>query len=301
MKSLHDMATPGCVVTIGTFDGVHRGHKAVIECLKSEAAKRGLRPLVVTFDRHPLELVAPDRAPGLIMPPDKRDELLRHEDVDVMRVAFTEEVRDMKCRDWLQKLRDELCMKAVVIGYDNTFGSDGRLMEMQDYIRLGEQLDVDVVNAPRVQGCSSSAVRKSLLHGEVEEANLVLGRPFGLCGHVVEGSRIGRTIGVPTANLSLNRCQLLPASGVYAATVTLGDGSRHKAVVNIGVNPTVSDRKELRVEAHLLDFKGNLYGDDIEVEFVCRMRDERKFSSLEELKHTLHSDIAHRRNIADCQ
>lgn len=111
---------------------------------------------------------------------------------------------------------------------------------------------------------------------------------------------IGRTIGVPTANLSLNRCQLLPASGVYAATVTLNDGSRHKAVVNIGVNPTVSDRKELRVEAHLLDFTGNLYGDEIEVEFVCRMRDERKFSSLEELKHTLHSDIARRRDIADC-
>lgn len=125
------------------------------------------------------------------MPPDKRDSLLRHEDVDVMRVAFTEEVRDMKCRDWLQKLRDELCMKAVVIGYDNTFGSDGRNMTMQDYIRLGEQLHIDVVEAPRVQGCSSSAVRKSLLHGEVEEANLVLGRPFGLCGHVVEGSRSG--------------------------------------------------------------------------------------------------------------
>lgn len=299
MKSFHDIAPLGCVVTIGTFDGVHRGHRAVLECLKREADKRGRKPVVVTFDRHPLEVVAPDRAPGLIMPPDMRDDMLRRAGVTVLRIEFSEEVRDMKCRDWLQKLRDELRMEAVVIGYDNTFGSDGRNMTMQDYAELGEQLLIDVVEAPRVQGCSSSAVRKALLGGDVEMACHVLGRPFCLCGKVVEGSQIGRTIGVPTANLSLYERQLLPAQGVYAATATLRDDSRYKAVVNIGVNPTVSDRKELRVEVHLLDFSGNLYGDDIEVEFITRIRDERKFASLQELKQTLQADIAHRRELAD--
>lgn len=299
MKSFRDIAHSGSVVTIGTFDGLHRGHRAVLECLKREADRRGLMPVVVTFDRHPLEIVAPDRAPGLIMPPDMRDDMLRSAGVHVLRIEFSEEVRYMKCRDWLQKLRDELRMEAVVIGYDNTFGSDGRSMTMQDYTGLGEQLLIDVVEAPEVQGCSSSTVRKALLSGDVEMANNVLGRPFCLCGKVVEGARIGRTIGVPTANLSLYMRQLLPAQGVYAATAMLRDGSRYKAVVNIGVNPTVSDRKEVRVEAHLLDLAGNLYGDDIEVEFITRIRDERKFASLQELKQTLQADISHRRELAD--
>lgn len=284
-------------MTIGTFDGVHLGHMAVLECLRREGARLGLRPVAVTFDRHPLELVAPERAPGLIIDPDRRDAMLRDAGVEVMRVPFTEQVRDMLCRDWLVRLRNELGMQALVIGYDNTFGSDGRSMSRHDYEQLGAELGMKVFTAPYVEGCSSSAVRKFLREGDVEQAAALLGRPYTLEGIVTQGSHIGRTIGVPTANLDLNRQLLVPAHGVYAATVTAEDGGSRDAVVNIGVNPTVSERKELRVEAHLLDFAGNLYDKRLRVSFLKRMRDERRFGSLDELKQVLHYDIEQRRKM----
>lgn len=290
-----DNRPEGSIVTIGTFDGVHRGHMAVLECLHREGARLGLCPVVVTFDRHPLELVAPERTPGLIMDIDRRDGMLRDTGARVMRVPFTGQVRDMRCRDWLTRLRGELGMQALVIGYDNTFGSDGRSMSHQDYVQLGSELGVMVFTAPYVEGCSSSAVRKALMTGDVEQAAALLGRPFSLEGIVTQGSHIGRTIGVPTANIAPDRHLLMPAHGVYAAVVITEDDVCWDAVVNIGVNPTVSDRNELRVEAHLLDFSGDLYDKRLKVSFLKRMREERHFGSLDELKQVLHSDIERRR------
>ena len=149
--------------------------------------------------------------------------------------------------------------------------------------------------APHVEGCSSSEIRKALSEGDVQKAERILGRPFSLTGIVVEGSRIGRTIGVPTANLEVDPKMLVPAGGVYAATAMLADGSLKPAVVNIGVNPTVSDKRERRIEAHLLDFSGDIYGMGLTLDLEGRMRDERKFGSLDELRRALHGDIAARR------
>lgn len=283
------------IVTVGTFDGVHLGHRAVLECLRSRGEALSLRPVAVTFDRHPLEVVAPSRAPGLITDIDRRDDMIRDYGAEVHRVAFTESVRDMKSADWLALLKDELGMKALVVGYDNTFGSDGRGMTCDDYRRLGDALGIEVTEAPYMEGCSSSAVRRALGAGDVAGAAAILGRPYMIEGKVTEGSRIGRTLGVPTANLAVDQRLMLPVRGVYAATAVTSDGGRYAAVVNIGVNPTVTDKKELKVEAHLLGYSGNLYGTRLALEFISRMRDERKFGSLAELKEALHADISARR------
>lgn len=288
-------------MTIGTFDGVHRGHQAVLECLKRWGAELGLNPLVVTFDRHPLEVVAPGRTPGLIAPPDLRDALIRSAGVGVKRVAFTQTVRGKTSREWLEQLVPECGMEALVLGYDNSFGCDCRDMSSDDYKQLGEELGVAVHIAPHVEGCSSSEIRKALVAGDVARANRILGRPFSLTGIVVEGSHIGRTIDVPTANLGVDAKLLIPAGGVYAATATLADGTQKAAVVNIGVNPTVSDGKKRRIEAHLLDFSGDIYGMTLTLSIETRIRDEKKFGSLAELKSALHNDIAARRLIPAVQ
>lgn len=203
----------GKAVTVGTFDGVHRGHQAVLAELRRCAERHALEPMVVTFDRHPLETVCPARAPKLIMEPAERDRLLARHGVEVRRVAFTESVRGMSCREWMRSLRDDLRMRVLVLGHDNTFGSDGREMDEASYLSIGRDLGIEVVKAPVVGECSSSRVRRVLEAGDVKEAAHLLGRHFELKGTVAEGRRIGRTIGFPTANVQPAVRQIVPASG----------------------------------------------------------------------------------------
>lgn len=281
----------GTVVTVGTFDGMHRGHAEVLHEVGRIAVCRGLRPLAVTFDRHPLETIAPDRAPALIMTADERDALIRREGVAVERVAFTDGVRHKTAAEWMRELVDRYSARVLVLGYDNKFGSDGHSMTFGDFRRTGAGLGIDVVMAPEVGGCSSTAVRNAVKSGDMAEACRILGRPFTVGGTVVSGRRLGRTIGVPTANLEVGPRQLMPASGVYSADVEVG-GLRYPAVVNVGDNPTVSDSGRIRIEAHLLDFDGDLYGREVKVEFGRRIRGEMKFDSLDALKNRIAEDIA---------
>lgn len=281
----------GAVVTVGTFDGVHRGHREVLRCVTGEAVRLGLRPVVVTFDRHPLEVVAPDRAPGLIMDADRRDALLREAGVEVHRVEFSEETRRKTAGEWMRELAAEHGARMVVLGYDNTFGSDGRGMTFDDYRRTGESLGIEVRVAPAIKGCSSSAVRHAVKDGDIERAAWILGRPFSLTGTVVKGRQLGRTIGVPTANVAVPSRQLLPAGGVYAAEVTTPDGGKHRAVVNVGKCPTVTDAGTVTVEAHILDYSADLYGRQLTVSFLRRLRDERKFDTLTALREQIARDI----------
>lgn len=281
-------------VTVGTFDGVHRGHQTVLRMLREESARLGLAPLVVTFDRHPLETVAPERAPGLIMAPDSRDALIRGCGVEVERVAFTEDVRRMTAAEWMRRLVGEYGASMLLLGYDNTFGSDGMVMTSDDFRAEGQRIGLRVEVAPAVAGCSSSAVRKALAAGDTMLAASILGRPFSIRGVVGRGRQLGRTIGMPTANVEASPRQLVPAPGVYAARACVplsGKTAVYDAVVNVGTSPTVTDCGVMRIEAHLLGFSGDLYDREIRIEFGTKIREERKFHSLDDLRAQIEADI----------
>ncbi len=279
-------------VSIGTFDGVHRGHQVVVSTLRDIALQRGLKPTVITFDRHPLEIIAPDKAPGRIMPLSEEIDLLRSLGVDVMVQPFTEETRRLSAAQWLRHLRQDLATGALVMGYDNTFGCDCRSLSSDGYIALGAEEDIPVVVAPEVAGISSSAIRKAIAEGAVAEAGEMLGRPYSISGPVVGGKQLGRRIGFPTANVEAAQGLVLPASGVYAARAVLPQGEKLNAVVNIGTRPTVDNSGLISIEAHIPGWEGNLYGSQLRVEFIDRIRSEQRFASIEELKEKLAADVA---------
>lgn len=281
------------MVSVGTFDGLHLGHMTLLCDLSNQAAARGLEPLVVTFDRHPLETIAPDRAPGLIMDPRERDVVLKALVDNLVVVPFDESVRNLTVSEWMRRLRDDYGARAVMMGYDNSFGCDGRGMSPEEYRAKGAELGLEVLMARELPGYSSTEVRRALAAGDIEKAADVLGRAFPVKGTVVRGRGLGRTIGVPTANIAVSPRQLLPKPGVYAATVCddFNDFDECKAVVNIGVCPTVTDGGVTTVEAHLLGFRGDLYGRTLRLYFAKRLRDERKFGGIDELTSQIAKDI----------
>lgn len=275
----------GSVVTVGTFDGVHRGHLEVLRTLKEYAKKHCLRPLAVTFDRHPLEVVAPERAPRLLQSRADRDDLIRAAGVEVMEVAFTPDISSLTAGEWMEILRERYDASALISGYDNKFGRDGRTLTPADYRRLGEERGLVVETAPELPGVCSTYIRRALKNGDVRGAEEMLGRPYTLKGVVVNGRHLGRTLGFPTANLDIGGRMMLPKSGVYAARL---DGM--PAVVNIGDNPTVDNGNPVTVEAHVIDFDGDLYGKEVTLSFIDRIRDEQKFDSLEALREQIELD-----------
>lgn len=279
-------------VTVGTFDGVHRGHRAVLDFLTEEASRRGLSPVAVTFDPHPLWVVSPDRAPLLLETPEERAELLREAGVEVVTVDFTPEVMRITADEWIGMLADCLGAKLLVAGYDNTFGSDGMTMSLSDYRGIGLRHGVEVIRAPEVRGVSSTAIRRLLAGGDVGQAASQLGFPYTLSGVVEPGRKLGRRLGFPTANLAIAGIMQIPGPGVYAAEACVANGRCYPAVVNIGVRPTVDENLPLTVEAHLCGFEGNLYGRTLRLRFLRRLRDERRFSTLDELKAAIAGDVA---------
>lgn len=288
------MEEKATMVTVGTFDGVHRGHIALLRRLVGDASARGLRPLVVTFDRHPLETIAPGRAPGLITPVAERDRRLRGWGADVVTLPFTEEVRRLTVAEWLARLRDDYGARSVLMGYDNSFGSDFRDMTPGGYRDAAARLGLELEFGAEVPGCSSSNVRRAMKRGDVGEAAAILGRPFTVTGEVVHGRGLGHTIGFPTANVETGVRQLLPAPGVYAAMASAG-GVSCPAVVNIGSCPTVTDGRRLTVEAHLIGFDADIYGRRLSLAFADRLRDERRFDGLEALTGQISRDITYAR------
>lgn len=282
---------------IGTFDGVHKGHLAVISKLREVAAEKDVDPVAITFDVHPLSIIAPERAPASVTSVEKKCELLRAAGVMALVVAFDEEMRQTTARDWMRRLHDEYGVVALVVGYDNTFGSDGITLSIADYRRIGEEIGIEVVEAPFVDGISSSAIRKALIAGDVEKAATMMGRYYSLPGTVVDGNRLGHTIGFPTANIMPAPRLTIPANGVYAAIALLPDGTRHLAVVNIGTRPTVRRGDTRTIEAHILDFDGDLYGFPVTIIFRKRLRDEIKFKSIEALRRQIEKDCETAKNL----
>ena len=278
------------IVTTGTFDGVHKGHRKVLDFMKERGAALGLSPAVVTFDRHPLEVISPERAPKLLMSPDERDAALSSLGVEVVRLAFDESLRRLTAAQWLRRMH-RAGVEEVVVGYDNTFGCDGRSLQMEDYFRLGRAEGMAVEEAPLLPGVSSTLVRDALADGRVEEGARMLGRPYVLTGTVVHGRHLGHKLGFPTANVDCGSRLAIPAPGVYAADVVLPYGSLRKAVVNIGSRPTVDNGSDISVEAHIPGFSGDLYGKTVSLRFLRRLRDEHRFSSLDELQAAIRADI----------
>jgi riboflavin kinase / FMN adenylyltransferase len=294
--------TAGAVVTVGTFDGVHRGHQAVLAEIVRRAAQRGSASVVVTFDPHPLAVVNPAAAPRLLTLPVERQRLLAAGGVDrVVTLPFTPELARLAPEEFVRDvLRAKVGMDELVLGYDHGFGR-GRSGDVDAVRRIGaaDGFAVDVVDAVRDDGqpISSTLIRTAVAHGDLVLARRWLGRLYGAVGVVARGAGRGRTIGVPTINLPVpDARKLLPPDGVYAVWVTLegtGDGGRvrYGGMMNQGPRPTFGVT-ERGLEVHLFDFAGDLYGETVLVEWVRRLRDVQSFPSREALVEQLARDAA---------
>jgi riboflavin kinase/FMN adenylyltransferase len=294
--------TVGAVVTVGTFDGVHRGHQAVLAEIVQRAARRGAASVVVTFDPHPLAVVNPAAAPRLLTLPAERQRLLAASGVDrVVTLPFTPELARLAPEEFVRDvLRSKIGMDELVLGYDHGFGR-GRSGDVDAVRRIGaaDGFAVDVVDAVRDDGqpISSTLIRTAIAHGDLVLAGRWLGRLYGVLGVVARGAGRGRTIGVPTVNLRVpDARKLLPPDGVYAVWVTIegrgtGDGraGRYGGMMNQGPRPTFGVA-ERGLEVHLFDFAGDVYGETVLVEWVRRLRDVQSFPSREALVEQLARD-----------
>jgi riboflavin kinase/FMN adenylyltransferase len=281
-------------VALGTFDGVHLGHRAILGTALGRARAVGLDAVACTFDRHPMEILNPERAPLPLTTVEERLALIGETGVDVVIVlAFTRELAAIEPEAFVKDvLIGRLRAREIVVGDSHRFGRAARgdarmLVDLSG--RFGFQ--AHVVPPMAVDGAvvSSSEIRAALQRGDVSGAARSLGRPYGITGQVTSGAGRGRTLGFPTANIDPDR-PVLVARGVYRGLVTV-DGGRHAAVVNVGVRPTFGETT-LAVEAHLLDFAGDLYGRRVRLDFVARLRDEMRFPSIEDLKAQVARDIA---------
>jgi len=288
-------------VTVGEYDGVHRGHRTVVAEMHRMAAERGCATAVVTFDRHPATIVRPESAPLLLCDLEHKLELLAETGVDyTLVVEFTEEQAQVKAETFAQQiLVDCLQARAVIVGADFHFGK-GRRGNVETLKVVGDECGYEVVGLPLVKQLtgegeviSSTSIRSALTDGDVEKAHRLLGRPFEVRGVVTPGDRRGRTIGFPTANLPTTPDLQVPADGVYAAWYIREDGTQYPAAVNIGKRPTFYDYADRSlIEAHLIGFRGDLYGEIAKVRFVRRLRGEKKFEGIEQLQEQLGKDVA---------
>ena len=288
--------------TIGFFDGVHLGHRFLIDQLKKVADERGLPSAVITFRTHPRAVLHADYQPKLLNTWEEKLAQLATTGVDYCLVLdFTLELSRFSAAEFITKiLAEAFRVKALLIGYDHRFGHD-RAEGFDQYVVYGKALGMEVIQAlPYDNGqtkVSSSEVRRLLAEGEVNQASVLLSYPYSLKGKIVKGHQVGRTIGFPTANLSVEDSRkILPGNGVYAVWAVLS-GKRYKGMLSIGNRPTLDDGNNQSIEVYLLDFSGDLYGKEIEVSFVSKIRDNRKFPSLLALKSQLEQD---RQTVSEC-
>lgn len=287
--------------TIGFFDGVHKGHLCLIDQLRQRAKECQLQSMLITFDRHPRQVLHADYVPGLLSTLTEKVDLLRKTGVDEVCVLhFTPEMARMDALQFMRKvLAKDLDVAMLLIGYDHQFGCGGGTFEQ--YCEWGRESDIQVMLADRLLGekVSSSAVRRKLLAGNVSEANKLLGYPYRLIGTVVGGHRMGHQLGFPTANLLLPAEKLLPGCGVYAVRVLLPHGEQRGGMLNIGSRPTMHNGNDVTVEVNIFDFHGNLYDKKISVELIGHLRSECTFSSVEELREQLILDESDARKMLE--
>ena len=294
-------SVPGTAVTVGVFDGVHRGHRRLLDVLVRRAAESGLAPAVATFDPHPLEVLAPEKAPRMLTSIPHRLEILEGMGIGAVGVMPFSEVREMDADGFITEvLLGRLRARLLVVGENFRFGKGGK-GSAETLRRAGLQhgFGVEVVGLLAADASSdssgapinSSRIRRCLAEGLTGEAAELLGRPFELRGTVIHGEQRGAKLGIPTANLEISSRMSMPAMGIYAAWAEV-EAERHPAAVNLGVRPTFGENR-LMTEAHLLDFSGDLYGKRLKLGFIGdRIRPEVKFGSVDELLAQVDRDIA---------
>lgn len=288
----------GRIAVVGMFDGLHAGHRFLLEQLQSEGVDRGLHPLAVTFANHPLEIIAPGRAPLLLSTPDEKSSLFAETGMEAEIIPFDDSLRLTSASDFLHMLAKRYNVQAMMLGFNNRFGHDAP-RDFDTYRRLALSHGIELLQAPELtigdRHISSSAIRVLLAcEGDAGTAATMLTRPYSLTGIVAGGRQIGRTIGFPTANISLGDARkLIPKTGVYAAVATCRNGMAYPSVVNIGHRPTVekSAAAPLSVEAHLIGFDGDLYGQQLVLGFIARIRPEQRFPDLEALRCQIQDDV----------
>ncbi len=296
------------VLTIGNFDGLHVGHLSIVKTVVERARALRGEAVVYTFDPHPRKVLHPDRAPGLLTTLEQKLELLAGQGIDLVVVeefsqAFASTSPERFVREYVH---ERIRPQEVYVGYDFHFGRD-REGSMRELTEVGPRLGFAVTIIPEVtvggRDVNSTRIRDLLAEGAVEEASRLLGRPYPIRGRVVEGDRRGQGLGFPTANLEPEN-EVLPAVGVYAGRVRLLEGSSgkpeagpHPAVVNLGRRPTFAAGHAIVPEAHLLEFQGDLYGRRVELAFVARLRDERRFPDAAALRSQIARDAAQARRV----
>jgi riboflavin kinase/FMN adenylyltransferase len=283
------------VITIGTFDGVHKGHKAILNEVVAHARNTGGESILLTFEPHPRKLLFPDQPLGIITPLKEKLQLITDSGIKhVVIIPFTKDFAGISAHDYIEKfLVGKFHPHSIIIGYDHRFGHDrkGDLKLLEDY---SSEFNYELLEIPAQliddAAVSSTKIRKAILAGHIDDANQMLGRPYELTGTVVHGNKLGRTMGYPTTNLQpLHPDQIVPALGIYAIQA-IHDGKKYNAMLSIGFNPTVTDKKELRIEANIFDFDKDIYGQPLSIIFIKKLRDEQKFASLEALIAQLHKD-----------
>jgi riboflavin kinase/FMN adenylyltransferase len=293
----------GVVVALGNFDGVHLGHQVVVRRAVEEGRRRGMRVVAATFDPHPRAVLAPGSQPKLLTTLELRREALLRQGVDAMwEIPFDIELSKKSPEEFVREvLIGEIGAAVVVVGENFRFGhrAAGDAGDLERFMRAfgGEACAVPVRGEGGKGGISSTRIRALVGEGEVEEAARLLGRPYVLRGEVVVGDRRGKSIGFPTANVVPDPAVVVPGRGVYAGFVRVGKGV-YAACTNVGVAPTF-ERGEGRIEAYLLDFEGDLYGRVVDVSFVRRIRAEKRFSGVEELKEQIARDVEEARRITN--
>ena len=283
-------------VAIGVFDGVHLGHQQIIRQTVADAHSHGALALVVTFDKHPSVIVAPDKAPPQIFSRPQKLRAIEALGADaLLEIPFDKPFSEKSGEVFVRELAHGLGkIHSVCVGADFVFGHK-RSGNVELLKKLGAEQFFQVHGLAAValdgQVVSSTRIREAIRAGNFDAASQMLGRPYAICGRVVTGDQIGHELGFPTANLDATNL-ILPPNGVYAASTKL-KGQFYRVALNIGTRPTVAAaRSQLRVEAHLLDFSGELYGTELELELGAKLRDERKFSSPAELREQICRDVA---------
>ncbi len=291
-----------CVATIGFFDGVHQGHRFLINQIKAVAKAKGLRSALITFSAHPRKVMQKDYQPQLLSTPKEKAELLATTGVDYCIVLdFTPEIARLTACEFMEDiLKKKLNVASLVIGYDHRFGHN-RAEGFDDYYQYGTKIGMEVL---RAKACiindvnvSSSVIRLFLQEGEIDMATKCLGYNYYLDGTVVDGYKVGRTIGFPTANLKVeDQDKLVPADGVYAVKVTVA-GQEYMGMLDIGHRPTFNNGTNKSIEVNILDFNSDIYEQFIRITFIRRIRSDIKFKKVEDLIAQLHRDEAEVRRI----
>lgn len=283
------------VATVGFFDGVHIGHRHLIDQVKKEAERHGLPSAVVTFPVHPRKVLQTDYQPALLCGFDEKIEQLATTGIDYcISLPFTVELSQLPAREFMQKvLKEQLHVNTLLVGYDHRFGHN-REDSYPEYSQYGKELGMQVILATEFQlgdnDVSSSQIRRLLKAGKIKEANELLSYNYRLSGKIVEGYQVGRTIGYPTANMRVwERYKVVPELGVYAVMVHLRD-LIYPGMLYIGRRPTLHSDNEISVEVNVFNFDGNLYNQSLTVEFVDFIRPDHRFETMEQLVEQIHND-----------